>query len=197
MPTGYTNVILEKPEITFEAFALRCARAFGVCIAMREESLDAPPPTEIRPDVRLLDSLHEAEANARKWEVMSLEEASRLNEEAYADSVESWERAKAEHMREKTLFGRMLAQVNGWSPPTSAHEGLKKFMAEQLATSMPRSEYWAAPRKKPAEEFLAEARKSAAENVHRRAEDWRRAQAKAAEATEWLRDLRRSLEEAR
>ena len=48
MPTGYTAMLTEEKEITFEDFALKCARAFGALIEMRDESLDAKIPEEFK-----------------------------------------------------------------------------------------------------------------------------------------------------
>jgi len=42
MPTGYTAEIYEgEKEVTFEKFALTCARAFGACITIRDEPMSA------------------------------------------------------------------------------------------------------------------------------------------------------------
>lgn len=79
MATGYTYELIDKPETTFEAFALRCSRAFGALIEMREESADAPIPTEIKPSTYHLDALRKAEAEARRFETMTLAEAATLS----------------------------------------------------------------------------------------------------------------------
>lgn len=52
MPTGYTSVLFDKPETTFSEFASRCARAFGACMAMRDESLAVALPDEVKPETR-------------------------------------------------------------------------------------------------------------------------------------------------
>ena len=36
----------------------------------------------------------------------------------------------------KASYQKMLDKVNDWTPPTSEHEGLKKFMIEQLTNSL-------------------------------------------------------------
>ena len=36
MTTGYTQVLIDKPETTFADFALRCGRAFGYLVHLRE-----------------------------------------------------------------------------------------------------------------------------------------------------------------
>lgn len=42
MPTGYTEPLYAGTPITFPEFALRCARAMGVAIMQRDESIDVP-----------------------------------------------------------------------------------------------------------------------------------------------------------
>lgn len=49
MPTGYTSPLYEGKEISFEQFALRCARNFGALVMMREEPLDTPIPEKFNP----------------------------------------------------------------------------------------------------------------------------------------------------
>lgn len=193
MTTGYTCIVLDKPETTFEAFALRCSRAFGYCIEMREESLDAPPPTELRPDVSILDRLREAEAEARRLETMTLDEAEQHAAKYYADAMATWEQGKASHARQHELFGAMLAKAEAWTPPTKEHEGLKTFMVDQLKGSMPRPEYWAPPTKRTGAEWLEVRRRDAADDVRRRADDWKRSQEHAEKGNAWLQKLRASL----
>jgi hypothetical protein len=48
MPTGYTAPIADG--MTFEQFALGCARAFGALVTMRDEPSDAPIPERLEPD---------------------------------------------------------------------------------------------------------------------------------------------------
>jgi hypothetical protein len=42
MPTGYTAAI--KDGISFQQFAMACARAFGALVMMRDEPSSAPIP---------------------------------------------------------------------------------------------------------------------------------------------------------
>ena len=50
MTTGYTDAV-GKGEITeFKDYALLCARAFGACVSMRDEPLDAEIPEEFKPN---------------------------------------------------------------------------------------------------------------------------------------------------
>ena len=40
------------------------------------------------------------------------------------------------HRETTRRYGSMLLQVEAWTPPTEDHEGLKKFMADQLTESI-------------------------------------------------------------
>ena len=49
MPTGYTAIIEDDPNCTFEQYLMRCARAFGATVTMRDDPLDKPalaPPAQ-------------------------------------------------------------------------------------------------------------------------------------------------------
>ena len=45
---SYTYELVDK-KLTFPQFAMRCARAFGALIEMRDDSMDAPIPDEFSP----------------------------------------------------------------------------------------------------------------------------------------------------
>lgn len=63
MPTGYTANI--KNGITFEEFALDCARNFGALIIMRDEPKDAPIPEQFEA------SKHHEEATSKYLEELN------------------------------------------------------------------------------------------------------------------------------
>jgi hypothetical protein len=47
MPTGFTEPVIENEGETLERFVLRCARAFGPMIMLRDHSFDAPIPEDL------------------------------------------------------------------------------------------------------------------------------------------------------
>ena len=65
MATGYTHSI--KNDITFEQFALLCARAFGACIEMRDDPTDKPIPKKFK-----VDSYHAKELKEAKTKLKTL-----------------------------------------------------------------------------------------------------------------------------
>jgi hypothetical protein len=134
MATGYTATIAEG--ISFNDFALQCARSFGALILMRDDPMDKPIPKEFKPsdyhskkiveimkELKLLESLPESEANKRA-------------EQDYQTALDVKKEGlkKANKLREKYLA--MLVKVQGWTPPTSDHTELKKFMVEQIEQSI-------------------------------------------------------------
>ena len=43
-----------------------CARAFGACIMMRDESVDAPIPEEFKPSTYHIEELEKAKSDLKK-----------------------------------------------------------------------------------------------------------------------------------
>lgn len=194
MPTGYTAELIEKPGVTFEAFALRCARAFGALIMMRDDPLDAVIPDDFKPDAYYRESLERSEAKVRELEMLTFPQA---EERAVAE----YERRLAQHVewqgrvaRENAIFSAMIAKVEAWTPPTPDHEGMKTFMLDQLRMSLndPPDSRWA-PKKMTGDEWLAEERKQAADRLARDRADWDKEVKRAAERTAWVKALRTSL----
>lgn len=134
MPTGYTAAIADG--ITFQQFALSCARAFGATISMRDEPADAPIPDEFPPtnyhlnalatsrqQIERLKALTAAEADVRALETANLYAEARRNSIAEREAL----RAKYE---------AMLQQVEAWEPPSNDHVQFKNFMLSQIKDSI-------------------------------------------------------------
>ena len=199
MPTGYTGDI--EKGITFPAFAMSCARAFGALITMRDEPSDAKIPDEFKPAPYYANAVKEAEAKLARLREMTVREAA---EEQAKERAKLRVQAAREKKRQTKLLNRynaMLAKVVQWEPPTEEHIGLKNFMAEQIRESIKfdcdyfttmlqhldvePSQYCLQHIKK-AEDSLAYAKKSAEEEVER-----------CQSRSEWVRALRRSLRSRR
>lgn len=140
MATGYTYIIEEDPDLTLRAFTLRCARAIvRYSSHQRDEGVDALP----RPPV--LSNYHREEAHRNEARLLELRgmtgkglaaifeaECVRHEREAQASTLQCKERS--------TRYQAMREKVEAWSPPTDAHECLKKFMLEQIEESDPNPE---------------------------------------------------------
>lgn len=193
MPTGYTAQFLDDPKMTFEQWALKCTRAMGVLIHMRDASFDAPIPTVIEPSSYYREELERAEGEVRRFEVMTIEEAGALVEAERAAYEQRAAESEERQLMEIARHEEMKAKVEAWTPPTPEHEGIKRFMLEQISISqMPY--YDPGPwRARTAEQWLDEKRKSAAETLSIRRADWQKSVDSAAKATKWLADFRASL----
>jgi len=134
MPTGYTAIFTER-EVTFREYALRCARAFGACILQRDDDVDQPPK-------------HREEASYYQESVdRDMRELDRFLSLTREQQVEELE-AKAEEsrqyriksQRERTMLEarlrEVLGQVSAWKAPTQEHENYKKFMIDQINSTL-------------------------------------------------------------
>jgi hypothetical protein len=131
MPTGYTAIIEEKPDLTLREFTLRCARAFGPCIDQREESYAQPPRV---PELSTYHLEAKRRCESRLVELRSLTPKTAqvlFDAECQQEAKESAERVK--HAAElERRYKAMRAKVDAWVPPTKDHAALKKFMLEQI-----------------------------------------------------------------
>lgn len=133
MPTGYTADI--KDGITFEQFALTCARGMGALIMMRDEPMNAPIP-EFQPGEYYKKALAECQARAFTLETMTERDADAEAAKAHAASVTRHKERVADRLALRHKYEAMAQQVEAWTPPTPDHQGLKRFMAEQIAESV-------------------------------------------------------------
>lgn len=134
MPTGYTADIAKG--ISFQQYALGCARAFGALILMRDEPSDAPIPERFEPSDYHVKALAAAKAELARYEAMTLAEAALAADSAYESEVASCKARRAEYTELRNKYNAMLAQVVQWEPPTPDHVKYKEFMIEQLRSSI-------------------------------------------------------------
>lgn len=134
MPTGYTAKLYEGQEQSFPEFVLSCAHAF--CIALRDAPIGSPIP-EFVPDTKFYDE-QIAKGNARLDVVRAWtdEEANTAAGVAHEAALERWRESEAKSEAVHRRYEEMLAQVDQWTPPTENHVELKKFMHDQLLSSI-------------------------------------------------------------
>jgi hypothetical protein len=135
MPTGYTQLLFDKPDATPAEFIMRCARAMGACVMMREEPLSAPIPEKFTQDSTYhADSVKEAKD---KLNVIKLMKPAQVEEKLQSE-YEKAEKRRLESYDEAVQVAKrfkiMREQITKWSPPTPKHQGLKDFMLQQLDT---------------------------------------------------------------
>jgi hypothetical protein len=142
MPTGYTAEILEKEGMTFKEFALKCARAFGACITMKEDSLDKAIPDKFEPSDYYLKNHREAIKDLHSFTHKSEGELKKQYESELKEAIESSKKSRKRVLAENDKFDSMLAQVRDWEPPTEDHVELKNFMIQQIDISRTDTSYY-------------------------------------------------------
>jgi hypothetical protein len=198
MPTGYTEIISTKPEVTFEEFALRCARAFGALIMLRDESIDASLPQKIEATDYHLRKGAEAEKWLATVREMSPDECERQAARQFEKADVDWRKSEAERKALGERYRAMIAKVMAWNPPTPDHQGLKQFMLQQLRESLE----WDAksypelrPKRLSGADWLSEEMAKARRDIAYHAEEYQSEVKRAADRNEWLQKLRQSLVE--
>ena len=134
MPTGYTAAVVEG--ISFRDFVMRCARAMGACIMMRDDPHDAPIPVRFEPSDYHTKELKRVEKELAELKSLSDSQASaKARSEAKKESTDA-ERIIREKNEQRGKYEAMLSQVRAWVPPTPDHASFKQFMIEQLTGSI-------------------------------------------------------------
>lgn len=190
MPTGYTAGVGDGSITTLRQYALRCARAFGATISMRDDPMDAPIPERFEPSTShneaRLDEAREKLAQISKLSEAQCENRAKADFEARLASHRADEAEKA---AENARYRKMIADVEAWE--TEA-EGIKDFMLQQLRISI--SDYRSdPPTLLSGPEWLAVTLRSLADDIayHEKtpAEEVERTVGR----NRWLADLRKSL----
>lgn len=197
MATGYTYGVQDGTVTEFRDFALKCARAFGALIEMRDDPMDAPIPDAFPVDDYYEKALASAQARVAELATFTEDDAWIRAGAEYDRALKSWRDAEKRREQEQQRYEAMLDQVLAWEAPEML-VSLKTFMVEQLQTSIshdcvPLSKYRNEPVRQSAQEWLADERASADGSLAYYTEQRERAQARAAERTAWVQALKSSL----
>ena len=195
MPTGYTAELMEKGE-TFERFALRCARAFGALVLMRDEPLGAPIPEKFEPSDHHAKALATARTELERLLAMGENDRTAFGETRRQEEIENRRRHLRRSQEQDARLKAMREQVVAWTPPTPDHTGLREFMLQQIELSYNGDFYERylaeAEVKTPAayyEEAVTAARRSIKYNTEEHAKEVQRTETR----SRWIADLRKSL----
>lgn len=134
MPTGYTCNI--EKGIEFKDFALSCARAFGACVTMRDDSSDTPIPEKFQPSNYHAPKIKKAEKALKELRKITVKDAEALAEKEFSTKMKEYEKYNKEKNKLKQKYEAMLAKVNAWTPPSTDHFEFRKFMADQIKKSI-------------------------------------------------------------
>ena len=135
MPTGYTAKLHDGGDQTFKEFAMQCARAFGACITMRDDSFDVEIPEKFE-----IDSYHMVSYNRTKnqrWRLTKIKPKTieKRSVEYNTRNYNSYIQSKNDREKLKARYDKMLNKVRSWDPG-SDFLNLKNFMIEQLESSI-------------------------------------------------------------
>jgi hypothetical protein len=194
MPTGYTACI-EDGNPTFREFALRCARAFGALIHMRDEPLDKPLEPRKGDDTYYRKRLEEAKERLQEAKKVTLTKAKAYCIERFDKDVVEWTEREAERNRILAKYAYMTARVMSWKPPTPEHTGLRDFMLSQIKDS---TKWLGEPRLYPVmmdpAEYRAREIREAADDIDRATKALLEEASKVASTNKWIKDLEASLD---
>lgn len=133
MPTGYTVKIADG--ISFQEYALDCARNFGALIMMRDDPPGAEIP-EFKPSEFYYKNLTDAYKKVTEIKKLS---AKMCEKRAQADFVKRRNSLK-KRIKEKNGLEKkyrvMLAEVEKYISPSSEYDNFKDFMKSQIEESI-------------------------------------------------------------
>lgn len=197
MPTGYIAQIIEKEGFTFNQFAMTCARAFGACVEMRDDPMDAPIPEEFKPSGYSKHKAVEARAAVSQLIAMSEEEQRNFGIKAKCERITMFVGMMARDEEENAKLGAIEKEVLAWVPPTEDHVEFKHFMLDQIKISKHDLDYWRGEIERAEEALPEDMYKAAVEKAvndvdyHEKEEqaDIERSRSR----TQWMKQLRESL----
>lgn len=140
MPTGYTAYIEDGDITTGKEFLRLCTRAFGVAIDQKEDPLSVPTQTKFEPDQYYIDAYNRACDTLRDAKSISFDEAKLRLKSRHHKKVEDCEKCAEKYSDLRNKYLKVRQEVEAWTPPTSEHNGLKKFALEQIDMCIPSEE---------------------------------------------------------
>lgn len=201
MSTGYTQELMTKPDMTFSEFAMLCARAFGALVDMRDEPLSARIPTTIKPSDYHKKAFHKAIGRKGRFMQLTPSQRKACANADILDKVRYHARSILEDIEKRRIYERMLAQVKAWQPPTSEHEGLKKFMIEQITSSIGHDcsesyhqESMMACAQKSTKNWVKERRRTFDNSIKYHRDEQKKEDSRCQDRTKWIQSLMTSLD---
>ena len=194
MPTGYTAAI--KDGITFQQYAMTCARAFGALIEMRDDPMDAPIPDEFKSSDYHSKALATAKDKLASLKVLTKEAARIEADREFQESLNSYNRRLREKADLRSKYQSMLAEVEAWQAPTPDHAAYKAFMAEQITQSIEwdcSTKYDTPPECKSTDGWLSIAIAEAERSIAYHTDEHAKEVARAASRSAWVQALKKSL----
>lgn len=135
MATGYTAGVADGTITTFREYALQCARAFGACVTLRDDPLNAEI-AESQPSDYHEKALAEAEVELAAFVAMDESDLRQMHDREYEENVASATRTFEEKELTLQRYKSMLAAAKAFRPPSPEHEEYAKFLVSQLQESI-------------------------------------------------------------
>lgn len=181
-------------KISFEQFTWNCARAFGALVMLRDDAR-AKIPKEFKASDHYAKKVAEARAELNEATWWSPSKAEIEAKKAFDRETREYLAAVSKKNALRARYEKMLEEATRWIPPTPDHEGLKKFMVEQLQSSIEGDCY---EPKKPVRMTGAEYQRAKVEEATRSVEYYRKEQVqehkRVNERNAWIKALRESFE---
>jgi hypothetical protein len=197
MPTGYTSKIYDGKSVSGKEFLLICARAFGACIEMKEDSLNKEIPEEFKVSAYNEEELKKSLDKLNIYENMNIEEANILSEKDFAEAEKYRLSTLKKNSELQSEYQKILMEVENWNPPTEDHIGLKKFAIEQLTESMEHDcaiSYYSVPTQKlTGKEWLDEKIENCNWEIEYHKKGQKEENERVAGRNKWIKQLRESL----
>lgn len=198
MPTGYTCYIEDGEIDKGKDFLMKCARAFGACIDMRDDNLSVDIPMELKPSTYHKEALVIAYEELEKYKTMTLEEAQIIVDEDYINNQKSCRESIVKNNQIQERYSKVRKEVAEWVPPTEEHINIKKFALEQidLSTGYNHTDYYTEELNKPkktAQEYINNRIAGASDNIEYHTKSWDEELKRTEERNKWINDLRDSL----
>lgn len=192
MPTGYTACVEDGSVTEFPEFAMRCARAFGALIDMRDDPLDAPIPDRLSSSTFYADRLADEKRRLTQLQSMSADDIAAAYEDHFLKETKMREQWRRERAEKNARYDAMAAKATAWAPPTSEHVELKKFMLKQIEISRDTWEIEMPVRVSPAVWHRCEIH-SCEQSILRYENEARKEAERGTGRNEWVAQLRESL----
>ena len=194
MPTGYTLDLYDGKDLTFEEFVLKCARAFGALIGMRDKSIVAPIPERFEPSDYHLKELEKTKKRLKEIKEWNEDKAKQEAERAYQEALKKREEFIKKNKLIRKRYEDMLSKVREWKPPTPDHVDLKKFMIQQLEDSIAFDCFIPEmPQRLSGEEYKEQQIKKALNDIDYHEKEYAKEVNRVYERNKWLLLLRESL----
>jgi hypothetical protein len=197
MPTGYTEAVASGEVVDFKDYAMRCARAFGAAVTMRDDPPDVPIPDEFEPSQWNAKRLVEVESEIAALQTATKKEIEAMAKSAHDETHRNWQNAVAKKREMLARYTSMLCKAKQFVPPSEDHRPFAEFLIGQLEDSIDHDcslEFYPEPVKLDAATWKAKRLERLGKDReyhirHQRDEDERTHR-----RNKWLKDLRIAIE---